>query len=175
MTIKVPNYIEPVFPSHALKKVVSEDNVSSLTRQELHVVRSEINQSLFSIERELDVAETRAALPEDHFNYKPINQNWKARICRMRTSLVVLNNAIREQLGNRELEPFEIEAKDVVARKRRRLRRQQFQIDAFIELVADQLGDKVVDTLIKQSAAIADERTGNEGLEAPDFFFNSNS
>lgn len=173
--IDLPAYIDGAFPSDSLKQVVTRELLSSLTRRELRIVKSEISETILAIDRDLEVAKTRAALPTSAHNHRPIDETWRIRVKRMRECTLSLFHYVSKELISRGeklngLVTYEQEAGQLVAKYNKRDRRQRFLAQAFADLVADEFGDEKLDDLLRRAAVLADDRCQSEA-PAPRCFF----
>lgn len=159
--IELPAYIDGAFPSDSLKRVITRSSLIELTKRELRIVKSEISETILAIDRDLEVAKTRAALPPESRNYKSMNESWRTRAKRMRECLLFLFHEISRELIRRSESPdglstYEVEAEQLVSRHNKRDRRQRFLVQAFVDLVAEELGSHKLDELLRKAATLAD-------------------
>lgn len=156
-SLNVPNYNEPVYPCDRLNKVITLDNIQELTRQERFIAKSDINEAILSLDKDLDVAQTRSELPPDHWNYQPCDANWHRRARTMRDCLCVLHSAIRKVDGETEPSDIEKRAARIVRKKTRAGRRRLFHANVFVSLVEEAIGREATDELLRKAAVIADD------------------
>lgn len=159
--IELPAYIDGAFPSDSLKLVVTSSSLANMTKRELRIVKSEISETILAIDRDLEIAKTRAALPPKSRNYKAMNESWRTRAKRMRECLLSLFHKLSKELIRRSEDPsgsltYETEAEQLVSRYNRRDRRQRFLVHAFVDLVAEELGEYKLDELLRKASTLAD-------------------
>lgn len=171
--INLPIYLDGSYPSDSLKRAIRKSDIADMTLSEARSVRSEVSEAILVIERDLEVAKTLNALPPDHPKYHPINEVWATRAQRMRKCLLAILREASKRIGSERdsnYADYEKEADQINAANAMRHRRQRLQIQAFIDLVSDQLGEQAVDQMIRQAATIADDAIGSD-TPTPECFF----
>lgn len=172
--VELPPYIDGAFPSDALQKVITRSNLTELTKRELRIVKSEVAESLLAVDRDLEVAKTRAALPVKAPNYRAMNESWLARVKRMRECLLLLFQAVSKHLAEREPSDYEREAERIAQRTSRRERRQRYLVQAFADLVREEFGAEKLDELLRKADQMADRACSdleNQKRPGPVCFF----
>lgn len=167
--IKLPNVIDPTYACESIGKIISVPMVPSLSNLEVKLAKTEIAKSISAIDDSLNIAYKRDSLDPDDPNYLKIDADWSRRARKMRKCLLVLYLALKEQEQGSTPTALEVEARHVVQKTRRRAARQALQMEAFLELLHDELGEDAVDNLIGKSAVIADDRV--EQGRKPNFAF----
>lgn len=170
--IKAPVRIDPVYACESIDKVINVANVKDLSHFEVRLAKAEIAKSISAIDDSLDVAYRRDSLLPGDPNYLPIDASWSHRARKMRKCFLILYLALREQEANHEPTALEIEARHFVQKHKRRVQRQALQLEAFIELLQEELGESAVDSLIGKAAVIADDRVARNVIPHHGFFDN---
>jgi hypothetical protein len=156
-SITLPPSRPATYPCETINKVISEDTLPALTAAERRCAYGELLQALSAIQIEIQVATDKAVLPVSHINYQAMDQRWLSRAKILRSAVGSLLWQIRQY--DRSLAPHAIEVEAIEMRRKadRRHSRQQYYVDAFTDLVAEEIGEDRLIELLKQAGAEADE------------------
>lgn len=145
------------YPCESINKVISEETLPSLTKAERYLAYAELSQSLLAIERSMQLALDRAAEPSSSLAYRPLYEPWMSKARHMRAALGGLLAMIRRHEKDLEPRAIEVEALERRRSHERRLKRQQWYVDCFTELVAERLGQKELVDMLRLAGQRADD------------------
>jgi copper chaperone CopZ len=169
MKITLEQAVEPHFASRSLGVDLTPDTVPLLTTEERAVAMAEVSCAIQQTSENMNLARARAALPKTHTQHAPLDESWLNRAKRFLRCAVEIQRCLRGISGPDapEVSSVEVEVRRKINSINRRHRRQQLQVDAFIDLIAEQIGEQAVEAFIAKAGAIADDRVDRPEWGAP--------
>jgi hypothetical protein len=146
---------DPAYPCYAINKVLTHDTLHELNKTERKAAISELEMGIWSITTDLNLAYAKSQIDPMEDGYCSLNAEWVRKAKHLRHCLASLSAEIK--MIDKASKPTTLEAK--AARRRRhntaRFNEKQLQINHFLELACEILGENVVEDMLDKAEDMA--------------------